>query len=166
MAAVTGVLTTVIQNRDRAGRDYQEKVERIEEYMKFQKLPTELRYMIRDYFIQKFRENKIFDETEIVSDLSPQLKTEVYKWNKRDLINKTPLFSEAVKDGDVERSVVSAIVTNLQAQVSFEGDIVMHQADPAMALFFIHSGLENMSSFGNFSGHVDGERPGLDRIGG
>ena len=36
MAFLTAVMTTIIQNRDRAGRDYEEKVDRIEEYMKFQ----------------------------------------------------------------------------------------------------------------------------------
>ena len=36
MAFVTGVVTTVIQNIDRAGKEYRKKVERIEEYMKFQ----------------------------------------------------------------------------------------------------------------------------------
>ena len=43
--------------------------------------------------VQKFKEKKLFDETEIVSDLSPQLKTQIFLHNKRDLLHKTPLFS-------------------------------------------------------------------------
>ena len=76
-AVVIGVMTTIIGNIDRAGKDYQDRVEKVEEYMAFVHLPNELRYLIRDYYLHKFKEGKVFDETEIVCDLSPQLKSEV-----------------------------------------------------------------------------------------
>ena len=63
MAFVTGVVTTIVQNQDRASQEYQEKVELIEEYMKFQQLPKDLKWNIRDYYFRKFREQKIFDGT-------------------------------------------------------------------------------------------------------
>ena len=64
MAFVTGVVTTIIQNKDRASHEYQEKVELMEEYMQFQKLPNDLKWNIRDYYHRKFREQKIFDGTQ------------------------------------------------------------------------------------------------------
>ena len=76
-----------------------------------------------------------------MSDLSPQLKTEVFKWNKRELLSKTPLFSDAVEEGDVERSMVSAVVSHLEAQVVFSNDVVLQEGDAAIGVFFIHSGL-------------------------
>ena len=36
--------------------------------------------------------------------------TQVYKWNTRDLLLKTPLFSTTVENGDVERNIVAEMV--------------------------------------------------------
>ena len=43
MVSPTKVMTTIIQNIDRAGKDYEEKVDKVEEYMAFAHLPQELR---------------------------------------------------------------------------------------------------------------------------
>ena len=57
----------------------------------------------------QFKDKKMFDEQTINSDLSPQLKAEIYKWNARGLLDTTPLLSIAATDGDVEGSFVSVM---------------------------------------------------------
>ena len=58
-----------------------EKVDKVEEYMKHKKLPGNLRFAIRDYYLNKFQDGKkLFNEAEMLADLSPQLKTEV-RWH-------------------------------------------------------------------------------------
>ena len=45
--------------------------------MNHQKLPVNLRYLIRDYYLYMFKGGKkLFNETEMIADLSPQLKSE------------------------------------------------------------------------------------------
>ena len=40
-------------------------------------LPGNLKYLIRDYYLNKFKDGKkLFNEEEMLADLSPQLKTE------------------------------------------------------------------------------------------
>ena len=52
-------------------------MDKVEEYMKHQKLPGNLKYLIRDYYLNKFKDGKkLFNEEEMLADLSPQLKTE------------------------------------------------------------------------------------------
>ena len=38
-----------------------------------------------------------------------QLRSEVCKWNTRDVIRKTPLLSKAVEDGDVDDGFIGAV---------------------------------------------------------
>ena len=63
--------------------------------------------MIRDYYLQKFKEKKIFNEDEIVSDLSPQLKAEVSK-NKLKIKRQTIDEVEPIRSRD--RAAVGPIV--------------------------------------------------------
>ena len=42
---------------------------------------------------------------------------QVYRWNTRDLLCKTPLLSTGVKDGHIEQSMVTAIVAHLEPSV-------------------------------------------------
>ena len=65
----------------------------------------------------------------INADLSPQLKSEMYKWNTRSLLSKTPLLSLATDEGDVERSFISVIVGHLEAHVSFTAEIILNEGD-------------------------------------
>ena len=49
--------------------------------MTHQQLPVNLRYLIRDYYLNKFKDGKkLFNETEMIADLSPQLKSEASHW--------------------------------------------------------------------------------------
>ena len=86
---------------------------------------------------------------------------QVYKWNKRDLLEKTPLLSVAVADGDVvrhsldyictfvfcdfrlvqERSFLTDVLGNLESNVATANEMILREGDKAQGLYFIHSGL-------------------------
>ena len=51
---------------------------------------------------------------EQICDLSPQLQKEIYKWNMRDLLERTPLLSGL---SDLEPNLVAGMVGVLEASV-------------------------------------------------
>ena len=56
---------------------YETKVRSVDEFMRSKQLPVDLRYSVRDYYQIRFAAGKMFDEHEIMSDLSPSLREQV-----------------------------------------------------------------------------------------
>ncbi|KAH7966821.1 hypothetical protein HPB49_019746 [Dermacentor silvarum] len=73
-ALLIGHATTLIQSLDYTKRLHREKMERVEEYMQYRRMPKELRFRLRNYFEHR-HEGKAFDEDAILAELSQPLKS-------------------------------------------------------------------------------------------
>ena len=70
-----------------------EKMEVVGSYMRQRHFPRALRNRIRRYYRRYFEERTAFDEVNILSELSPQLREEVSTFLVSDLVFKSPLFA-------------------------------------------------------------------------
>ena len=63
-----------LQQNDSARRQFQEKFKQIEEYMCYRDLPISTRERITDYYEHKYAQKRLFDEHEILAEISPPLR--------------------------------------------------------------------------------------------
>ncbi|KAH8072867.1 voltage-gated potassium channel [Aureococcus anophagefferens] len=81
-------ITSILVSMDVSTQEFEEQIQRTNDYMRGLRLPTELRDRIRDYYYQRWKEGSIFDETLILERLSPELCHEIMRYKTRDLVKK------------------------------------------------------------------------------
>ena len=120
-------------------RKFRIKLDRMNQYMEQNKLPTELRVEIRDFLHQigrKMRERaSIREEEELLSDLSFGLRAKlVLAINKHTLL-QMPLFQHA------DDRFVSDIAMRMRSVYSSVGECVVTEGELATEMYFILSGV-------------------------
>ena len=116
-------------------RKFRIKLDRMNQYMEQNKLPTELRVEIRDFLHQigrKMRERaSIREEEELLSDLSFGLRAKlVLAINKHTLL-QMPLFQHA------DDKFVSEIAMRMRSVYSSVGECIVTEGDVATEMYFI-----------------------------
>lgn len=132
-ALLIGHATTLIQSLDYTKRLHREKMERVEEYMQYRRMPKELRFRVRNYFEHR-HEGKAFDEDAILAELSQPLKEDVMKHNCRATLRAVPFLSH------VDPGFVSDLVTRLRYEFFQPGDVIIQQGSVGRKMYFIQSG--------------------------
>ncbi|KAI8613242.1 cyclic nucleotide-binding-like protein [Chytriomyces sp. MP71] len=137
-AAFIGAISTAISNFNTSGRAYTQKLEQLNDYVKWKNLaPTTEQKMIR-YYETKYR-GKVFDEDMLLSEMNDSLRSEISLSNTRELIEQVPFLCRNEGDGRDE-IFMGRLATALQPQYFVKGDYVTKQGDSGMDMFFILSG--------------------------
>ncbi|KAF4080410.1 hypothetical protein AMELA_G00170990 [Ameiurus melas] len=132
-AMFLGHAANLVQSLDASHRQYQEKYKQVEQYMSFHKLPAELRQRIHDYYEHRFQ-GKMFDEDNILGELSDPLKEEIVSFNCRELVANMPLF------GNGDPHFVTVLLTKLRFEVFLPGDIIIREGTLGRKMYFIQHG--------------------------
>ncbi|XP_026074821.1 potassium/sodium hyperpolarization-activated cyclic nucleotide-gated channel 1-like [Carassius auratus] len=130
MVANTAAMMTDV---DIPARAYQNKMNHLEDYMTFMKLPKTLRMHISNYFQARY-EGKWYDEKDVLKWVSSSLREEILKTMCSAHVRKAPFF----RNCDI--NFVNAILLELQYEVYQEGDIIIRQNAPGDRMFFIEHG--------------------------
>ena len=93
-----------------------------------------MRDNVRDYYQLRFAGGKMFDEEEIMKDLSPLLRQRILEWNAKEMLTTVPLLKDAPP------SFTSTVAARIAPHVSFENDTVFSEGHTADAMYFIYSG--------------------------
>ena len=128
-------MSTILMSMGMSHRRYQEMAGQVDEYMRSKKLPPDLRDKVKDYFMLTYGEGKIYDESAIMNNLSPALRTEILRFTSKDLYTKVPLFVHA------SAGFVRCISCVIRPMVAFEGDIVVQEDTVGTEMFFVSSGV-------------------------
>ncbi|XP_031438848.1 potassium/sodium hyperpolarization-activated cyclic nucleotide-gated channel 1-like isoform X2 [Clupea harengus] len=123
----------MMTNVDAPSKLYKNKLNHLEDYMCFRKLPKPLRARINDYYQARYG-GKWFDEKEILSLLSKSLKEEILNVLCASMLESTPMFK------DRDPSFINAILLHLRYEVFLEGDVIVRQFAPGDRMFFIEHG--------------------------
>ncbi|KAG7457694.1 hypothetical protein MATL_G00230030 [Megalops atlanticus] len=141
-AMFLGHATTLVQSLDSSRRQYQEKYKQVEEYMSFHKLPSDMRQKIHDYYEHRYQ-GKMFDEENILGELSDPLKEEIVSFNCRNLVDNMPLFANADPD------FVLSVLTKLHFEVFQPGDLIIREGTVGYKMYFIQHGCVSVITQGN-----------------
>uniref|UniRef100_A0A8D3D0K3 Cyclic nucleotide-binding domain-containing protein n=1 Tax=Scophthalmus maximus TaxID=52904 RepID=A0A8D3D0K3_SCOMX len=141
-AMFIGHATALIQSLDSSRRQYQEKYKQVEQYMSFHKLPADVRQKIHEYYEHRFQ-GKMFDEENILGELSEPLKEEIVSFNCRSLVANMPLFANA------DPNFVTAVLTKLRFEVFQPSDFIIREGTLGRKMYFIQHGRVGVLTRGN-----------------
>ncbi|KAG7469416.1 hypothetical protein MATL_G00128630 [Megalops atlanticus] len=141
-AMFIGHATALIQSLDSSRRQYQEKYKQVEQYMSFHKLPADMRQKIHEYYEHRYQ-GKMFDEENILGELSEPLKEEIVSFNCRSLVANMPLFANA------DPNFVTAVLTKLRFEVFQPADFIIREGTVGRKMYFIQHGRVSVLTRGN-----------------
>uniref|UniRef100_A0A1I8IEK9 Cyclic nucleotide-binding domain-containing protein n=1 Tax=Macrostomum lignano TaxID=282301 RepID=A0A1I8IEK9_9PLAT len=144
-ALFVGHSAALIQSFDTSKRLYREKFandcrnfraqfKQVEEYMAYRKLPRALRQRIANYYEHRYQ-GKMFDENDILGELSECLREQIINYNCRALVAAVPFFTYADQD------FVSEVVTKLRYEVFQPGDLIIKEGTIGAKMYFIQEGI-------------------------
>ena len=131
---VIGTVSSLVTSNNSNEAKSKQKMEEMEQYMKFRKLPSELQAKIRDYFEFLWKSRKGWDEKQILQDLPQYLRMEIALDINRDLIEKVPIFK------DRSKMFISQVVMSLIPRVTLPGSIICRKGDIGREMYFISNG--------------------------
>ena len=131
---VIGNISTLLVNTDEAKARYVSKIEELNAFFNDKSLPFELQERIRDYYNHLWQSSLGQDESRILNDLPPTLRTEVALFLNRDIIQKVPLFREA------DDEFIRELASELRPALFMPGDLIIHKGEQGDRMYFISRG--------------------------
>jgi voltage-gated potassium channel len=131
---VIGVMASLIANIDVAKNAFQQKIEQVEAFLRYRKVPRDLQKRVRDYFEYLWRFRRGHEEGAIADSLPAQLWSDIGLHLNRDLLERVPLFRNAPE------AVLRQVVLNLQPVILQPQDVVFEAGEIGMDIFFITKG--------------------------
>jgi voltage-gated potassium channel len=131
---VIGNVASILMRVDPARAHHEERLERLEAFVRYKSLPPELQKKLIAYYSYIWEQRLGYDESAIVDALPSSLKMEVMLHLKREIIQKVPLFKDASED------FVREIVQQLVPVVYMPGDWVFKAGAAGKSMFFVSRG--------------------------
>lgn len=122
---ITSMNFTRLRNRQRI-RD-------LDDYMNYKMLPQQLRRRIRNY-AENRNKGRVFDEAQIVSELSDPLRERVMWHNSRRLLQNLPFFAR------VDQDFLRDLVACMKMEFFLPQDVVAAAGTVGDRLYFLQSG--------------------------
>ncbi|CAB1328851.1 unnamed protein product [Coregonus sp. 'balchen'] len=123
----------IITNVDQAAKAYKDKMNHLDDYMTFLKLPNDLRLRIQKYYGARYG-GRWFDEKNFLISVSSALREEILTVMCLSLLNNVPMF----QNRDV--NFLNTVLLQFQLEVFQEDDVIFHQNAPGDRMFFIEHG--------------------------
>ncbi|MDC7232994.1 MAG: ion transporter, partial [Spirochaetales bacterium] len=131
---IIGNIANIIANIDIAKSQYQEKMEKVSTFLRYKKIPADLKDKISDYYDYLWESRRGYDESSILSDLPKPLQTSVSLFLNREIIQKVPIFQGASEE------FIKEIILNLEPVVFTPGDYVVIKGEIGYEMYFISRG--------------------------
>lgn len=131
---VIGNISTVISNMDLAKKQYMEKMDRVNTFLRYRNMPSDLTRRVSDYYDYLWESRRGYDESTVVGDLPINLRVQVAQVLHADIIAKVPIFQGA------SQAFLRDIVLSLHPHVFTPGDYVVQKGDIGEEMFFISRG--------------------------
>ncbi len=131
---VIGNIASLLANIDVAKAHHQEKMERINAFLKYRNIPPSLAQRITGYYKYLWESRLGYDESTVISDLPPGLKGEISLHLNREIIEKVPMFKGAGEE------LIREIVLHLRPMVVTPQDYVFRRGELGDEMYFINRG--------------------------
>jgi len=131
---IIGTIGSLVTNLDSNSSKFREKMDTINDYMKYRSLEEGIRSQVRTYYNYIWNSRKGLDETKILEDLPDFLKMTVALHLNKDIIKKVPLLQSA------DDAFVAEIVVRLKPRVSLPNSYVIRMGETGREMFFLSKG--------------------------
>lgn len=129
-----GTVASLLANLDVARAQYLDKLERINAFMRFRRIPDDIQENIRSYYEYLWESRRGYDEAQVVEDLPSSLKLKVALYLSKDILEKVPLFRGAGDD------LLQQIAMSLHPRVFTPSAFVFRKGEVGHNMYFISRG--------------------------
>lgn len=112
---------------------YDRCILQLHEYMNAKKLPQNLKDKLLEFYDQKLK-RRFFNEGEILENLSERLRTEIFLYGARSLIENTPFLKK------MSFNVLGTLFAQMKSETYLGGQVIVKAGDEINNIHFIASG--------------------------
>lgn len=134
MVTFVGTVGSLIERLDASNSEFNQRMDEIEAFMNYRKLPPHLRQQIRDYFVHLWQSRRSLKEEKVLEDLPVHLQTEVAMSLNSDVIKKVPFFQ------NVDKQFINSIVVKLKPKLALPNVYIVRKGQIGKEMFFINKG--------------------------
>ncbi|MDC7221010.1 MAG: ion transporter [Spirochaetales bacterium] len=131
---IIGNISNLIANMDVAKSNHKEKVERINDFLKYKNIPAPLQRRVSNYYDYLWESRRGYNEAAVIEELPHSLKMQITIQMNKELIQKVPLFEHAPD------SFLKEVILNLEPVIFTPGDYIMEAGEMGYEMYFISSG--------------------------
>jgi hypothetical protein len=133
-AYVIGNLASMIANLDSSAEAFQQKIDKIDDYLKISQVPKKTRARIHSYFDYLRGQNKYQANEDPLNGLPEHFKTEIALFLHEKTIKKVPLFE------DCHPGIIASVVTMLKLELYLPGEYVIKEGEFGSSMYFVAKG--------------------------
>ncbi|KAI9206054.1 cyclic nucleotide-binding-like protein, partial [Polychytrium aggregatum] len=134
---IIGTFSSLVMGIDPSGRIYRQKLDMVNEYLRFNRFPEAIRVKVRRYFRVKYQ-GKIFQE-DLLNDLNRSMLQEIALFNCRGLIEKVDFLRRNKCDGRDELFLTELCMALISGYY-IEDEIVFSAGEDGSDMYFIQTG--------------------------
>lgn len=139
-ATIIGTVGSLVTNLDSSKLYFRQKMDGINDYMKYKRIPDELQSEVRNYYNYLWKSGKGLDKNKVLDDLPPYLKNKMSVYLNKEIITKVPMFSNFKDD----EAFISEIIKALKSRVSLPNSFVVKKGEIGTEMYFISRGELNV----------------------
>jgi CRP-like cAMP-binding protein len=139
-ATIIGTVGSLVTNLDASKLHFRQKMDGINEYMKYKNITGELQDEVRSYYQYLFKSGKGVERNKVLNDLPPYLKNKMNSFTNSELILKVPFFASLKDDSEF----INEIVECLRPRISMPNSFVVRKGDMGTEMFFVPRGELNV----------------------
>lgn len=137
---IIGNVSNILAKRDAAKVHFQEKVEKINAFMKYRSIPNTLQRRVNGYYRYLWESRLGYDEAEVMADLPGSLKEEIVLFLNRELVERVAFLKDAGPN------LIRDVVAQLRPVVFTPEDCVFKAGDVGHCMYFILRGKVEVTS--------------------
>ena len=139
-ATIIGTVGSLVTNLDSSKLYFRQKMDGINDYMKYKRIPAELQNEVRNYYSYLWKSGKGLDKNKVLDDLPPYLKNKMNVYLNSEIIKKVDLFQQCKDD----QEFITEIVKCLKSRVCLPNSFVVRKGETGTEMYFISRGELNV----------------------
>lgn len=139
-ATIIGAVGDMATNLDSSKIYFRAKMDEIDDYMEYKKLPNDLQDDIRAYYAYLWKSGKALEKNDLLRDLPQYLKNKMSLYLNREIVAKVPLFKQCADD----EKFITALVMCLKGLVCLPNFYVVRKGEIGTDMYFISRGELNV----------------------
>eukprot|EP00672_Neobodo_designis_P018201 CAMPEP_0174828236 /NCGR_PEP_ID=MMETSP1114-20130205/1211_1 /TAXON_ID=312471 /ORGANISM="Neobodo designis, Strain CCAP 1951/1" /LENGTH=373 /DNA_ID=CAMNT_0016061949 /DNA_START=36 /DNA_END=1154 /DNA_ORIENTATION=- len=132
-ATIIGTVGSLVTNLDSSKLYFRQKMDGINDYMRYKKIPPELQEEVRNYFMYLWKSGKGLDKNKVLDDLPPYLKNKMSTFLNSELIKKVPLFASSKDDTEF----ITEVVKCLRSRICLPNSFVVRKGEIGTEMYFV-----------------------------
>jgi Cyclic nucleotide-binding domain/Ion transport protein len=137
---IIGNIANMLNNADMAKARHQERVDRMNNFMKSKKIPERLQEQVYQYYNYLWETRKGYNDEAILAELPESFRFEFALLLNKNIIEKVPLFKGA------DQALIREVVFKLKPSIFIPGDDICLSGEIGDKMYFINKGLVEVVS--------------------